>query len=215
MITEPARKGDGWRHLWLGDTGMGKTWAMRELVSQPGALVFIHDDKSSVPEYPDHAKYFRHPEELRYLSAEQWQQMSAAAFRGDVLAGNLCEVDDVALAALTCARKQVPAVLVVDEWRRVPTGKGEAPNVEACILTGRAMGLSVAAGAQIPQNVGGVIINSVSSVGVFRTGPAGLNYLHERLYFDRAMLEVVPDLAEGDFVLHRPGHPWDRTVYRF
>lgn len=188
---------------------------MRELLGVPGALAFIHDDKSSVPEYPDHAKYFRHPAELQFLSAEQWAQMSAAAFRGDIIAGDICEADEVAAAALACARKQVPAVLVIDEWRRVPSGKGEAPNVEACIVTGRAMALSVAAGAQIPQAVGGVMINSASSVGIFRLGPAGLNYMRERLYFDDELLEVVPQLAVGDFVLHRSGHPWDRTVYRF
>ena len=215
VITEPATHGDGWRHLWLGDTGQGKTWAMRELIAIPGQLVFVHDDKSATPEYPDHAVYFRHPAELRFLSPDQCSQLSAAAFRGDVHAGDICDPDEVAEAALMCARKRIPAMLVIDEWRRVATGKGEAPNVEACVLTGRAMGLSVAAGAQIPQNVGGVMLNSCSSVGLFRVGPAGLNYLDERLYFDREMLEVVPTLAKGDFVIHRPGHPWDRTVYRF
>lgn len=215
LITEPARQGDGWRHLWLGDTGMGKTHAMRELVALPDRLAFIHDDKSSVPEYPHHATYFRTPAELQGIAPEQAARMSAVAFRGDVHAGQVCEADEVAELALVCARNRVPALLVIDEWRRVPTGKGEAPSVDACVLTGRAMNLSVAAGAQIPQNVGGVMINSCSSVGLFRTGPAGLNYLDERLYFDREMLLVVPTLAQGDFVLHRPGHPWDRTVYRF
>lgn len=194
---------------------MGKTWAMRALVAYPGALVFIHDDKSAVPEYPDHATYFRTPAELERIGPEQQAAISAAAFRGDIHAGQICEADEVAAAALGCARKRVPALLVIDEWRRVPTGKGDAPNVDACVLTGRAMGLSVAAGAQIPQNVGGTMINSASSVGIFRVGPAGLNYLDERLFFDLAMLEVVPTLEPGDFVLHRPGFPWDRTVYRF
>jgi hypothetical protein len=215
LITEPWQRGDGWRHLWLGDTGNGKTFAMRELVALSGHLVFIHDDKSSTPEYPDHAAYFRHPSELPLLSAEQHAKLSAAAFRGDVHAGVICEADHVALAALECARKRVPATLVIDEWRRVPSGKGEAPNVDACVVTGRAMCLSVMAGAQIPQAVGGMMINSASSVGLFRLGPAGLNYLDERLYFDGDMLAVVPTLAVGDFVIHRPGHPWDRTVYRF
>lgn len=201
--------------MWLGDTGNGKTWAMRQLVAVPGALVFIHDDKSSVPEYPDHARYFGHPAELEQLAAAEQAQLSAAAFRGNVLAGDICEVDEVAAAALRCARQQVPAVLVIDEWNRVPTGKGDAPNVSACLLTGRAMGLSVAVGAQIPQTMTSELINSASSVGIFRLGPRGVNYLSDRLFFDDELLEVVPNLAVGDFVLYRPGHPWDRTVYRF
>ena len=218
LITEPMRRGDGWRHVWLGDTGTGKTWAQRRLVELPGQLVLIHDDAKAEPEYPEHARYFRSPAELLALPADEAAQLSAAAFRGDAYSAVVCEVDEVAALALTCARVRVPVRLVVDEWERAMSDGGrkmEAPNLRTCLTTGRVMGLSVAGGAQIPQRVGDTVLNSASSVGLFRCGPAAVNYLDERLYFDREMLGTIPTLQVGDFVIHRPGHPWDRTVYRF
>jgi len=217
LITEPLRRGDGFRHLWLGDTGTGKTVAMRALVEYPGQLVVIHDDSKARPEYPS-VRYFKTPDELRAMPADEVAELHAAAFRGDVYAGVVCEVDDVAALALQAARAHVPCRLVVDEWERAMSDGGrkmEAPNLRTCLTTGRSMALSVAGGAQIPQRVGDVVLNSASSVGLFRVGPAGLNYLDERLYFDRRMLAVVPGLQVGDFVLHRPGFPWDGVVYRF
>jgi hypothetical protein len=217
LITEPLRRGDGFRHLWLGDTGTGKTVAMRALVDHPGQLVLVHDDSKARPEYPQ-LRYFGTPGELLALPADEVEHLHAAAFRGDVFAGVACEVEDVAALALQAARARIPCRLVVDEWERAMSDGGrklEAASLRTCLTTGRSMALSVAGGAQIPQRVGDVVINSASSVGLFRLGPAGLNYLDERLYFDRRMLEVIPRLQVGDFVLHRPGHPWDGVVYRF
>lgn len=211
------RRGDGWRHLNLGDTGTGKTWAMRELVRLPGAFVFIHDDSKAEPEYPDDARYFRTVAELEHLPAEE-ADFSAAALRGDPFAGVTVEVEEVADLAVRCARARIPTRLVVDEWERAMSDGGrklEAPSLRTALTTGRAMGLCVAGGTQTPQRLGDVVINSASSVSLFRLGPSGVNYLDERLYFDRSMLELVPRLQVGDFVIHRPGHPWDRCVYRF
>lgn len=217
LITEPLRRGDGWRHLWLGDTGTGKTVAMRALVDHPGQLVLIHDDSKARPEYP-HVRYFHTPAELLAAPADEVAELGAAAFRGDPYSGVVCEVEDVAALALQAARARMPCRLVVDEWERAMSDGGrkmEAPSLRTCLTTGRSMALSVAGGAQIPQRVGDVVINSASSCGLFRLGPGGLNYLDERLYFDRRMLDVVVNLQVGDFVLHRPGFPWDGCVYRF
>jgi hypothetical protein len=217
LITEPMRRGDGYRHLNLGDTGTGKTWAMRELVRVPGQLVLIHDDSKAEPEYPDDARYFKTTLELEQLPADQ-ADFAAAAFRGDPYAGITCEVENVAELAVMCARARVPTRLVIDEWERAMSDGGrklEAPSLRTALTTGRAMGLCVVGGTQTPQRLGDVVINSASSVSLFRLGPSGVNYLDERLYFDRQMLELVPRLQVGDFVIHRPGHPWDRCVYRF
>lgn len=218
LITEPARRGDGWRHLWLGDTGTGKTWAQRELVAyDAGQLVLIHDDKGAAVEYPG-VKYFRAPADLLDAPADEAGNLSAVAFRGDVFAGVTCEVEDVAALALRLARARVPVRLVVDEWDRAVSDGGrklEAPALRACLTTGRALGLSVTGGAQTPQRCGDIVLNSASSIGMFRLGPAAVNYLEERLFFDRAMTAVIPTLAVGDFVIHRSGHPWDGVIYRF
>ena len=218
LITEPMKRRDGWRHLWLGDTGTGKTYAQHRLVDLPGQLTFIHDDSKADREYDrDGVRYFRTAAELEALPVDE-ANFTAAAFRGDPYAGVVCEVEEVADLTLRCARRRWPTRLVVDEWDRAMSDGGrklEAPSLRTCLIFGRTMGLSVAGGAQIPQRVGDVIYNSASSVGLFRCGPAACNYIEERLQWDREMTEVIPTLAVGDFLLHRPGQPWDRTVYRF
>lgn len=217
LITEPARVGDGWRHLWLGDTGTGKTWAQRELVNLGGQLVIIHDDKGARAEYP-HVRYFTTTADLLAAPAEEAAALSAAAFKGDPFSGVVCEVEEVAALALQLARVRIPVRLVVDEWDRAVSDGGrklEAPALQACLTTGRALGLSVTGGAQTPQRCGDIVINSASSIGIFRLGQRAVNYLEERLLFDREMTAVIPTLAVGDFVIHRPGRPWDRTIYRF
>lgn len=217
VITEPARSGDGWRHGFLGDTGMGKTWAMRELAQLPGALVLIHDDKRAQPEYPD-VRYFRTTGELLAVPLAELEHLTAAGFRGDVYAGLTCEVDAVAALALELARAHVPCRLVVDELERATSSGGrelESDALRRCFTQGRAMNLSVLWGTQTPQRVPREALDQSSSVGIFRLGPRALNYLDERCFFDPAMLAAVERLERGEFVLWRNGHPWDRCVYRF
>lgn len=212
------RKRDGWRHGWLGDTGQGKTWASRRLVEVPGQLTLIHDDSKAEPEYSEHAKYYPTPAALEAQPFDEVKDLTAVAFRGDPYAGVRCEVDDVAALALRFARARFPVRIVVDETDRAMSDAGrklESPNLRECFTTGRSMGLSVIWSTQTPQRAPDVALNSSSSIAIFRLGPAALNYLDERLYFDREMLELVPDLAVGEFVLHRPGQRWDRTVYKF
>lgn len=217
LICAPSRKGDGWRHGWLGDTGTGKTWASRKLVELGGQLVLVHDDSKAAPEYPQ-IRYERTPAELLARPAEETQDLSAVAFRGDPYAGIVCEVDEVAGLALQFARARIPTRLCIDELERAVTDGGQkltSANLRACFVQGRSMGLSVNWCTQTPQRVPIEVATQSSSIGIFRLGPRALNYLDERLYFDADMLAVVPNLQVGDFVLHRPGFPWDRTVYRF
>jgi len=217
LITDPMRTGDGYRHLWLGDTGQGKTVAMRHLVDVPGQLTMIHDVAKARPEYP-RVKYFRNPAEALAAPAAEAGALSAIGFRGDPFAGISCTAHDVAELALIAARRHVPTRVIFDELNKALNEAGsrlESPELLSLFTEGRSMGLSVAIGTQTPQRVPGTVLDSLSSVGIFRLGPRSLNYLDERLMFDAEMLAAVPELKVFECVLHRPGFPWDRTIYKF
>jgi hypothetical protein len=216
LITAPADKGDGWRHGWVGDTGTGKTWAMRELVAVPGQLVLIHDDSKAVAEFD--CPYLRTPAHLEAMKPEQVRGWHAVAFCGCAWEGIRVQVEDVAALALKYSRIRVRSRLVVDELNRAVSEGGQAlesDSLREAFTAGRSMGLSVAYGTQTPQRIPTVILDQSSSIGIFRLGPRALNYLDRVCMFDEEMLGVASTLEVGDFVIHRPGHPWDRTIYRF
>ncbi len=224
MITWPLHRGDGYRHGWLGLTGMGKTWASWQLVTVPGQLVLLHDDSKAEREYPPggaggpSVPYYPSVAAALAVPLEQAQQQPIIGFRGDAYAGQVCEVEEVAALAMKLARARVPVRLVVDETDRAMSDAGsklEAPSLREAFTVGRTMKLSVIWSTQTPQRAPEVARNQSSTIGIFRLEAPALNYLNERMCFNPQMLELVPDLQEGEFVLHRSGHPWDRTVYKF
>lgn len=180
-------------------------------------VVLIHDTKGADPEYPQ-ARQLRNLDALFELSSEQLTETSAVAFRGDAFAGVDVDVNELAGFALNMARARIPVRLVVDELDAACTPGGRelaAPSLRLALTQGRKIGLQVLASTQTPQRCPKEVIDQSSSVGLFRLGPRALRYLDDVLLFDGDMLEIVPRLERGDFVLHRPGHAWDRTVYRF
>jgi hypothetical protein len=203
---------------------MGKTWASWQLIQQPGQLVLIHDDSKAEREFPPDGSgdpavpYYASIDAVMAVPLEQAQGQPIIGFRGDVYAGQVCEVEQVAALAMKLARAHVPVRLVVDETERAMSEGGrklEAPSLREAFVMGRTMGTSVIWSTQTPQRAPEVALNQSSTIGIFRLEAPALNYLDDRLNFNPEMLFRVPDLQEGEFVLHRSGHPWDRTVYRF
>jgi hypothetical protein len=191
---------------------------MRELVALPGQLTLIHDDSKAVAEFAPAVPYLRTPAHLDRCQPADVAGWRAVAFCGSAYEGLRCEVEDVAALALQLARKRMRVRLIVDELNRAVSDGGQAlesDSLREAFTAGRSMGLSVGYGTQTPQRIPTVILDQSSSVGIFRLGPRALNYLDRVCMFDGDMLQVVPTLAVGDFVIHRPGYPWDRTVYRF
>ena len=218
MILAPLATGNGYRQLWIGNTGTGKTWATRHLVAQPGQLTLIHDDSKALPEYGDQARYFTSVAELLAEPADDARQLAVVGFRGDAYRGIVCEVEDVAALALRFARARVPVRLVVDETSRAVSDTGKtllAPALKACATVGRTMGLSISAGAQEVMYMPRALMTQASAISLFRIESADVNYLRERLSWDPELLAAAADLADGDFLIRQPATRWDRTVYRF
>lgn len=218
LVFEPlTRRGDGFRVGALGNTGTGKTYALRRVVEVPGQLVLVHDVKAR-PEYPE-LRQFRTVAELEQLPPEELAQLSACSFRGDPFAGVDCDPEEVAALALRLARNRAPVRLVVDETDNgavTPGGRVLASeSLRRCCTQGRAMGLSVCWSTQSPARAPTELVDQSSAIMFFRLEHRALVYLDERLRFDAELLEVIEALPDRDFVLHRQGYPWDRCVYRF
>lgn len=222
IIVEPyTREREGWRHLFLGDSGQGKSYANRALLRaaahELGAVVVAHDDSKREPQYEGALR--AHPDDLDSRPITEEEETSGAIiFRGDPYAGRVVEVEDVATLALKLARAGVPTVLAVDELDRAVTPGGQqlvALSLRTALTQGRALGLSVASTTQNPARAPKEVVDQATTVGLFRLGPRAISYLDDRLYFDSELLEVIETLERGDFVLHRPGYQWDRTLYRF
>jgi hypothetical protein len=179
-------------------------------------LALVHDDSKAQPEYA--IRYYGSRDEVLGAPAMEIENLTAVGFRGDVYKGQRCEVEEVAALTLELARARIPVRLVVDELNRAVTSGGKAiasPSLLEAMTAGRTMGLSVLWGTQIPQRVPAPAWDLSSSIGIFQLGEKAMRYLDESLLLDSEMLDVVPTLGVGEFVLHRPGEPWDRTVYRF
>ena len=214
----------------LGDSGTGKTHAMRCLVEDylrrsPGIVVIV-DDKD-----PRRAQFAG---QMRSNVAELLDnpidpaQRRVIVFRGDTYSGSDADPDEVAAFAWSLAARGRPSLTVFDElaheqlahygmWKR---GIEHTPRA---LTKGRSVGVGVLWGTQMPQAVPLAAFEQSSSILEFRMAGAGLAKLKERDYLLGGADAVIPALPgdeappsqRGKFVLLQRGRPWDRNAYRF
>lgn len=215
IITEPERKGEGFRLGALGNTGKGKTFFIRRFVLEHpllNGITIIHDDSKRNAQYENHQRasycvpnFQAAPDDARVVT-----------IRGNAQANEWVEVDSVAGLALTMSRNNINTRLVVDELDRAITPGGkefEGTNLRSCFTVGRALGLSVLWSTQAPQRAPREVIDQSTAIVLFQIGPRALNYLDDRLMFDGELLDVVPTLQVGEFVIYQQGMEWNRTIY--
>jgi hypothetical protein len=213
IITESMAKGEGYRHGWLGNTGTGKTVGIQALLdATAGTFTLIHDDTKL------EAQYNVAP---GAVVSDFWAApdgVNTVLFRGDVFRETVVEVEPVAALARKIAMvTRKPVRLVVDELDRACSLGGKelaAPTLRTCMTQGRSMGISVVWSTQAPQRMPREIIDQSSTIAICQLGPRALNYLDERLCFDKEFLEIVPTLKTFEFVLYENGKPWNKVVYR-
>jgi hypothetical protein len=208
IICASAARGEGYRHGFIGNTGSGKTTAMKALLgSSSAAFTLIHDDAKRDAQYAGSVcdSFAAAPEDA-----------TTVIFRGDPFRGTVVEVEDVAALAVYLARARIPIRLVVDELDRacsIGAKTLSAASLRIALTQGRALGLSVLWSTQTPQRAPIEVIDQSSTIGICQLGPRALNYLDERLCFDADLLAIVPQLQTFEFVLYEQGRPWNRTIY--
>lgn len=227
----PLTQNEGPRIGVLGDSGTGKTEAIRRIIKEymrrmPKAPVLIIDDKEATPQFEgelrrDRADFERHrpPSDKRVV-----------VFRGDRFDRETGEVDPEEIAEIQwrLCQKERPSLVVYDEldkaanmgqWRR-----GDASTVRWAFIKGRNVGASSLWGTQETQAVPRESFNQSSCILCFRLVGAPLRLLRERGYLEGGDVGEVISALPGDelprskrgyFVLLRRGRPWDGKVYRF
>jgi hypothetical protein len=216
IILEPTIvDGEGSRHLWLGRTRMGKTYANKQLVAALLArgyadLSIIHDVKLPTPQYEGCIR-----ESAQAFAAQPPGADDSAhvVFRGTVPP----KVDDVAALSLQLARAGLRVALTIDELAKATTAGGrewEAPHMREALSEGGALRLSVFTTTQIPQRLPTEALDLQGTIGIFAMDGRSLRYL-ERMDILPEAHPVIPSLQRGEFVLWKNGEDWDRTIYKF
>lgn len=229
----PLEHGEGPRIGILGDSGCGKTEAMRRLVKEylrrmPKSPVYVIDDKEAKPQFE--GQYRR--DVLDFLRRPPEKEPRVIVFRGDPYAVSDGEVDPEDIAEIQrrqAAQSQRPSMVVYDELDKAANmamwKKGDSSTVRWAFIKGRSSGATSLWGTQETQAVPREAFNQSSCILCFRLVGNPLRLLRERGYLegDGNVDEVISSLPgdelppnkRGYFVLLRRGRPWDGKVYRY
>lgn len=227
---KPLSYGEGPRIGVLGDSGVGKTRALQELIERykracPGGVLIV-DDKEKLPQFE--GVYRRDRADLIKNPVEETDRV--IVFRGDRFDRETGEVDPETIAEIQWRMCQEgrPSLVVYDEldkaanmgqWKR-----GDKSTILWCFRKGRNSGAASLWGTQETQSVPAAAFNQSSSIFCFRLVGAPLRLLNERGYLEGGEVgDLIPTLPgdelprekRGYFVHLRRGRPWDGKVYRF
>lgn len=223
--------GEGPRVGILGDSGCGKTEAMRRLILEylrrmPGAPVFVIDDKEARAQFPGQER--RDARDM--VRRKPNKEPRVVVFRGDRFARATGEVDPEEIAEIqwNMAQRGKPSLVVYDELDKAANmamwKKGDASTVRWAFIKGRSSGAATIWGTQETQAVPREAFNQSSCIICFRLVGNPLRLLRERGYLEGGDVASVISTLPGDelpphrrgyFVLLRRGRPWDQKVYRF
>lgn len=229
-IIASARRGDGWRHGWLGDSGMGKTRANVELVEYAlktgGAhLVLTLDDKSN--HYAQYEGTFRiDPNHLRGNHPANGERQNHIVFRGVAISRRFdrgCSAEDVGLLAQEIAGTSRGLILVnIDELADATNGgqawkreEGES-RIAQIFRKGRGVGISITWTTQVPQSIPREAFALSDTIGIFRLSGREIEYLLSKRVITPQLAAVIPHLQVGQWVLYNKNRgDWDGRVYQF
>lgn len=217
LIFAPARARQGFRHLILGDSGTGKTVALRAIVAAAVALLgralIIDDGDPWKAQFP--GQCFVDANEFRAALSGGLLTSTSVVFRGEPWRRIKVDVRDCGELAwsLVCNDRK-PLLVVVDEFVRC-LDKTVWPPWREILCEGRKVQLSLVAALQEPQALYSAAKNQLSSVQVHRCGPTVTNYLEHVWYLSPECAQTIRMLDIGEFVIVQPATPWNGVVYRF
>lgn len=218
---------EGFRHLWLGDSGMGKTQANRILIEQVLKLkhvtmVLTTDDKSSwAAQYDGMCRI--HPNDLRTNPPRSGEDRRHIVFRGiGITRTPSPEVAnlpfDVAQMAWSLVRQHQCSILLnVDELADATNGhqSWNEEDIAQIYRKGRGVGISVVATTQLPQLLPREAFGLSDTIGVFRMSSRETKYLYSNNVLGKDQIDEIEALKVGEFRLFRKSHPLDPNVYKF
>ncbi len=226
IILAPFKKGEAFRHLWLGDTGQGKTIANRILVDtvinrRLVDIVLSIDDKN--PKQPQYAGTFRaNTNHLRQDMPKSKEESRHIVFRGVALRRDLSDqvtIGEVAAMGWDVIRTTNASILInIDELSDATNGhQSWDDDLTAQIYRkGRGVGLSVSATTQLPQLLPREAFGLSETIGIFRMDGREANYLVKYRILTPDLEAIVTHLEVGQWILYRKGGGgWDGKIYKF
>lgn len=222
---EPLRKREGFRHLWLGDSGMGKTTANVILLNhirrqRLANLIVTVDDKARwVQQYKGLTRIA--PHHLRSEPPKAGEDAGHIVFRGIAYAGRRQDIIDHTAVSDMCwdlvAQSPCSVVLNIDELADATNGHQtwDGESLAQIYRKGRGAGLSVVASTQLPQLLPREAFALPETVCVFRLSGREAKYLYDYRVIAKSDIPVIEGLKVGEFRFFRKSQPADANIYRF
>jgi len=221
LIFRPLEEhGEGFRHGALGAPGYGKTYHQRAVIEAAldrdlVDLVLTHDVKGREAEF-DGLELVTAAAAPAPAAAEHHRHL---VYRGDVLNDVECPAEEVALLGKRLLQKeQLRVLLNVGELDNCLTDGGRswrAPTVRWFSSQGRQLRGCLTWTNQQPKRCPDEIFDQSTTIAFLHLDARSSNYLGNTLLLDADLVDVLPKLARGEFVLWVPGLEWDHLVYRF
>jgi hypothetical protein len=221
-ILTPLASGQARRHLWVGDTGMGKTTANQALIEMALQgnyvdLVLTHDEKDPwQTQYPGGTERIDVNDLKQRPPSGDMDNPRHIVFRGIALSRRRdvgCKPDSLAQVAWEIiqspsSQQRIRILLNFDELHDalIPNSQiWDGPSIGSAYRKGRSVGISVFAGIQQPQLLPRESFGLAETIGLFRMDGREAKYLLNQKIINEAQAKVIPFLGIGDFILSAKG----------
>ena len=227
IITEPLSRDFGYRHIWIGYTGSGKTFANIELIGATEGshkYTIITDQKNRISPYLVLDDVTEIPMIDAFDSVEpDKRNHKTAIIRGPRLTGketDLIDFDAVAGKIWELSLEDKGVLFGIDELSDACEGerawlRGEAKKSKMRLIytQGRSNRVSIAACTQHVQEIPRAAISNSDTLGIFCQDRKELPYYARNGFLDDRELEVIANLGEYEFLLIKRG--MESSICRF
>lgn len=226
-ILAPLLKREGIRHLWLGDTRQGKTYANRVLLGRiikrklVDMVLTVDEKDPNSPQYEGH--YLANTRHARDAAPSlNPKQTEHIVFRGVAYRRDLKDkVDYTEMSVMSwhlIRLSPITLLLNLDELADATNGHQDwiADETAQIYRKGGGIGLSVLATTQMPQLLPREAFALSETIGIFRMDGREADYLVRYRVITDEMAVVIPTLEVGQWLYFRKGGGgWDGNVYRY
>lgn len=207
---------EGFRHLALGAPRVGKTYHLKEVISEALALglaelALIHDCKRLEVQYDGNVRADLADLAARPLGPED---EPVVVFHGDPARNIKCSVEDVAAYGLRNGRAGGATIVEVDELYHALKSRQtwEGPSFAEILREGSSQRVSSAATTQIPQALPTEVMDLMETTALFRMKRRSLRYAAQMYELEPEAVRVVGGLDRGEFILITDDG-WDGYIY--
>jgi hypothetical protein len=227
IITEPLSRDFGFRHLWIGYTGSGKTYnnlVLLDCAEGSHRHLIVTDQKNRTSPYLalDGITEIPIVDALSAVEPDKRNHVSAV-IRGPRLTGDkkdLIDFDALGDKIWQLSLEDKGVLFGIDELADACEGertwlKGDARKSSMKLLytQGRTNRVSIAACTQTVQEVPRAAISNSDTLGIFCQDRKELGYYSGNKFLDEREIEIVAGLAEYEFLFLKRG--MESVICRF